>query len=517
MLLADLVQTSRAVTETRARSKKIELLAACLERMSGEERAVGVAFLMGELRQGKIGLGYAAVRDLGPLRTAERGELALLDVDRAFSEVAAISGAGSGRARAERLASLFERATAEEQQFLKRLIVGELRQGALEGVLVEAVARAARVSSSSVRRALMLAGDLRGVAEVALRDGEAGLARYRLELFRPLSPMLADAAPSLEETFAPGDPLALEYKLDGARVQVHRSGSDVRVFTRNNNDVTARVPEVVQAALAFPAKKLVLDGEVLALDPAGKPRAFQTTMRRFGRRALEPSLVAELPVKPFFFDVLHADGEDVLDRAESERWAVLEKTVPPHERVERLVARAAPEADEFLGRSLAAGHEGIMAKSLTAPYEAGRRGASWLKVKPVHTLDLVVLAVEWGSGRRQGFLSNLHLGARDPEHGSFVMLGKTFKGMTDAMLAWQTEKLLSLEISRDAYTVYVRPELVVEIAFDGVQASSQYPGGLALRFARVKRYREDKSAAEASTMAEVRALHRAETVHVPGG
>jgi len=324
--------------------------------------------------------------------------------------------------------------------------------------------------------------------------------------------MLAEPSSSLAETFADGEPRSLEYKLDGARIQVHRAGSDVRVYTRNLNDVTARVPEVVAAVRGLPVRELVLDGEVIALDSEGRPHPFQTTMRRFGRRLRVDDLASELPVRPFFFDCLKLDGEELIDRSEAERFDVLSRISSPDLRVERTVTANASEAGEFLERALSAWHEGLMAKALDSPYEAGRRGASWLKVKLAHTLDLVVLAVEWGSGRRRGFLSNLHLGARNPSTGGFVMLGKTFKGMTDAMLAWQTEKLLSLEVSRNEYTVLVRPELVVEVAFDGIQTSSQYPGGVALRFARVRRYREDKSAGDADTIDAVRALQRAEIV-----
>lgn len=506
MLLSDVVQTSRSVAETRARLEKIELLSGCLGRMAPDEIEIGVSFLMGELRQGKIGLGYAVVRDLSSPHVGKDPELSLSDVDRAFSEIASMSGAGSTRSRAERLATLFRRAPSDEQEFLKRLIVGELRQGALEGILVEAVAKAAGVSARGVRRALMLNGDLRRVAHVAMTEGDPGLGRFRIQLFRPLAPMLAQPSPSLTETFSGGKPLALEFKLDGARVQVHRSGSDVRVFTRNLNDVTARVPEVVEAVQKLPARELILDGEVLALDPGGRPHSFQTTMRRFGRKLDVHQLLEGLPVKPFFFDCLYADGEDFIDHPEAERFDTLSRMASPELRVERLVTADTGEAGEFLEKSLALGHEGLMAKAIESPYEAGRRGASWLKIKLSHTLDLVILAAEWGSGRRRGWLSNLHLGARDPKGTGFVMLGKTFKGMTDAMLQWQTQRLLSLEVSRNEWAVFVRPELVVEVAFDGVQVSSQYPGGVALRFARVKRYREDKTAAEADTIDAVRAL-----------
>jgi DNA ligase-1 len=507
MLLAEIVDTSRAVAETPARTKKTELIASLLGRAAHEELDVAVAFLSGELRQGKIGLGYGSVRDAAGVAAAGAPGLTLLAVDEVFQRVAETNGTGSARERARLLAELFSRATGGEQQFLARLVVGELRQGALEGVLVEAVARRAKVSSRSIRRALMLSGDLRRVARVATTRGEEGLSEFRIVLFRPLLPMLAQTAESLEAAFAGAGELALEHKLDGARIQVHKDGRDVRIYTRNLNDVTERVPEIVSAVERLDAPELVLDGEAIALRADGRPHPFQTTMRRFGRQLDVDSLRAELPIRAFFFDLLHVRGDDLVDLGERERFRMLTELLPPELAITHTVAGSAGEARAFLGAALALGHEGILVKSLEAPYEAGRRGAEWLKVKPSHTLDLVVLAVEWGSGRRRGLLSNLHLGARDPATGGFVMLGKTFKGMTDEMLKWQTERLLALEVSRSAHTVYVKPELVVEVAFDGVQESSQYPGGLALRFARVKAYREDKSPSEADTIDTVRRIH----------
>jgi len=467
---------------------------------------MGVAFFSGELLQGKIGIGYAAVRTLSAGGTAETPELELRDVDRAFAEIAAESGPGSAARRNTRLAALFSRATPDERNFLVRLVAGELRQGANEGIVLEAIARATSVSARSVRRAATLAGDARKVAEVARESGEAGLARFRIQPFTPLMPMLAQPAADVQEALAGKEAVALEHKLDGARIQVHRSGGDVRVYTRSLHDVTDRLPEVVERVKAIPGGALVLDGEAIALSADGRPLPFQTTMRRLGRRDDPAPLRRELPVTPFFFDLLHGGGEDLLDRGEAERFAMLAELVPPEVRIVRSVVHDAGEANRFIEAALASGHEGVVAKALDAPYEAGRRGAAWMKLKPSHTLDLVVLAVEWGSGRRNGFLSNLHLGARDPRTGGFVMLGKTFKGMTDAMLRFQTDKLLALEVSRDERTVYVRPELVVEVAFDGVQESPHYPAGLALRFARVKHYREDKSAAEADTIDRVREI-----------
>jgi DNA ligase-1 len=507
MLLQEVAEASRAVSETRARSTKIELLAACLSRLSPDEVEVGVGFLSGEPRQGKIGLGYATIRALEAPAPAATATLTVGDVDAALTRIANIRGARSTQGRAEVLGALFARATAVERPFLERLLLGELRQGALEGILLDAVAKAAKVSPSSVRRAVMLAGDAKRVAAEALAHGEAGLAQFRIQVLRPIGPMLAQTAASLAEAFDGRPEIALEHKLDGARIQVHKDGSEVRVFTRNLNDVTERVPEIVETTRALPAKQLILDGEAIALGKGGRPASFQTTMRRFGRKLDVDEMRRELALHPFFFDVLYLDGGELLDDPENARFQRLAELTTPSQRVERLVARDETESEAFLDRALQLGHEGIMAKDVASPYEAGRRGASWLKIKKAHTLDLVVLAAEWGSGRRKGFLSNLHLGARDPTNNSFVMLGKTFKGLTDELLRWQTAKFQSIELSRSDWVVYVRPELVVEIAFDGVQTSSQYPGGVALRFARVKRYREDKPASEADTIDTVRAIH----------
>jgi DNA ligase-1 len=456
--------------------------------------------------QGKIGLGYATVRKLEAGPTAESASLELREVNRAFDDIAHISGAGSAARRTARLVELFRRSTDDERHFLVRLIVGELRQGANEGVVLEAIARATGVSAASIRRATTLAGDARRVAQVAKAAGEAGLSEFRIHPFTPLMPMLAQPAADLAEVFASGKPVALEYKLDGARIQVHRVGDDVRIYTRSLHDVSDRLPEIAERVRKMPVQSVVLDGEAIALASDGRPLPFQTTMRRFRKQLDVAGLVEELPMTPVFFDCLHLDGKDLIDQGEAERFAALSKITEPENRITRSVVADQAAARVFIEAALGLGHEGVMAKDVAAPYEAGRRGAAWLKLKPAHTLDLVVLAVEWGSGRRKGLLSNLHLGARDPETGGFVMLGKTFKGMTDAMLRFQTEKLLSLELSRDDYTVTVKPELVVEIAFDGVQESPQYPAGLALRFARVKGYREDKSAAEADTIDTIRTI-----------
>jgi DNA ligase-1 len=406
-------------------------------------------------------------------------------------------------ARRVALQELLARADADEQAFLVRLLLGDLRQGALAGVMTDAVALAASVPAAEVRRALTLHGDLAAIASVALSDGSAGLAAVRLEVGRPLAPMLAGTAASVEAALEKSGPAAVDWKIDGARVQVHRSGSDVAIFTRTLDDVTARLPEVVAAVSLLPASSLVLDGEAIALRSDGRPEPFQVTASRFGSRGERT-----VPLSSFFFDVLHVDGEDLLDVPLSGRGEALEDAVPIEHRISRVVASDVEAAQAQFDAALAAGHEGVVVKSLDAPYAAGRRGSGWLKVKPVHTLDLVVLAAEWGHGRRRGWLSNLWLGARDDASpGGWAMLGKTFKGLTDEMLAWQTERLLSLETSREGIAVHVRPEVVVEIAFDGLQRSSRYASGLALRFARVKGYREDKTAAQADTLETVRALY----------
>jgi ATP-dependent DNA ligase I len=501
VLLAELTATSEAVRATPARNEKIARLAETLRRTMPGEVAIAVAYLSGELRQRQIGVGY---RSLGGLPApAAEARLALAEVDAACEAIGTMAGPGSRAARRDALAALFARATEPEQRFLVALLTGELRQGAQEGVMVEAVARAAEVPRDAVRRACMLSGDLGTTAAAALDGGVEALRAVGLEVGRPVQPMLAAPGEDLDGALAKTGPAAIEYKLDGARLQVHRRGDEVRAFTRSLDDITARVPEVVEAVLALPANEVVLDGEAIALKPDGRPYPFQVTASRFGTRRAD----ATAPLTPLFFDVLHVDGEDLIDRPGAERAAALDALVPAASRVPRALIADAAEAGAFLDAALTAGHEGVLVKSLEAPYAAGRRGAGWLKVKPRHTLDLVVLAAEWGHGRRRGWLSNLHLGARDPSGAGFVMLGKTFKGLTDAMLTWQTERLLALEVARDDWTVHVRPELVVEIAFDGVQTSSRYPGGVTLRFARVLRHRPDKSAAEADTLDAVLAVH----------
>jgi DNA ligase 1 len=521
--LIDVATASADVGAASARLAKIGRIADLLDTAGsggdGRVVAVVVSWLSGELPQRQIGVGWAALRSLP--EPAREPSLTVAGVDAAFTEIGEVAGKGSQARRAALVADLFAAATEIEQTFLRRLLGGELRQGALAGVMADAVAKAAQLPAAAVRRAAMLGGDLPAVAVAALTGGEAALSEFTLKVGQPVGPMLAQTATGVGDALERlGGEAVFEAKLDGARVQIHRTGDDVAIYTRSLDDVTARLPEVVEATLALPVKDLIADGEAIALRPDRRPHRFQVTASRFGRgggrgtkdRSVDIAAArAAQPLSVFFFDVLHLDGADVLDEPTRERLAALDAIVPPDQRVDRLLTTDAEAAQRFLDATLAAGHEGVMAKSPTAPYEAGRRGAGWLKVKPVHTLDLVVLAVEWGSGRRTGKLSNIHLGARDPATGGFVMLGKTFKGMTDAMLDWQTARFTELaDGPTDAWVVTVRPEQVVEIAFDGIQTSSRYPGGMALRFARVLRYRDDKSPAEADTIDTVRAFYERE-------
>ena len=508
MRLAELVETSRAVAETSGRLDKIARLASLLERLAADEVEIAVAFLSGSLRQGRIGVAGAAVDAARSVSPAAAPTLELKEVDASFARMAAISGPRSATARAEALRDLAGRATADEQGFIVRLLFGELRQGALEGVLAEAIARAAGVPADGVRRAAMFAGSLAPVALAALVERDRNLSRFTIHLFHPLQPMLADSADDVDDALSELGEAALEYKIDGARIQVHKGADEVKVFTRNLRDVTAGVPEIVESVRRLPARELVLDGEAVALGPGQRPQPFQVTMRRFGRKLDVERMRQALPLAPFFFDCLYLDGGPIIDEPYARRVRTLSELTPPDALVPRLVTSDANQARAYFERALQTGHEGVMAKAMNGVYAAGRRGHAWLKVKRARTLDLVVLAAEWGHGRRRGTLSNLHLGARDAAKGGFVMLGKTFKGLTDEMLAWQTNRLLELEISRDAYTVYVRPELVVEVAFNDIQESPTYSGGLALRFARVKRYRLDKTAPEADTFSAVQDIHR---------
>ncbi|MDG4796019.1 ATP-dependent DNA ligase [Micromonospora sp. WMMD1082] len=518
MRFLDLAATSAAVGAISGRRAKVELLADALRRLDPTEVAAGSGWLAGELRQRQTGVGWAGLRELPP--PAAEPTLTVAAVDAAIDEIAAVGGPGSQARRRALVRALYAAATADEQRLLTGLFLGELRHGAQAGLLADAIARAAGVPVAAVRRALLLAGDLRAVAVAALGGGAPALAGFGLRVGRPLAPMLAQSASSVDEALAAtGTPAVVDVKLDGIRIQVHRSGADIAVFSRSLDEITSRVPEVVAAVRALPARELVLDGEAIGLDATGRPLPFQQTSSAAARRAgaasgapVAPAVRAaaeragETVLTPYFFDLLHLDGVDLIDLPGRERWAALRGTADASLLVGRMEVDGPERAGEAFAAALAAGQEGVVVKAPDAPYDAGRRGAAWVKVKPRHTLDLVVLAVEWGSGRRTGWLSNLHLGARDPDTGGFVMLGKTFKGLTDELLRWQTERFLDLAVERGDWVVRVRPEQVVEIAFDGVQTSTRYPGGVALRFARVLRYRDDKTAAEADTITAVRAL-----------
>lgn len=522
VLFSEVVQASETVRATRSRKTKIAALAELLGAASPEELTPVVAWVSGELRQGRIGTGWRTLTGLDGT-SASVATLSVSTVDKVFDELATVAGKGSANRRKELLTALWSAATSAEQSFLLRLLTGEIRQGALTALVAEAVAVAAAVPVEQVRRAYMLSGQLPVTAAAALTGGSEALAAFRLEVGRPIQPMLASPGSALDEAMGEFDgDVSVEHKLDGARIQVHRDGDEVRVFTRTLRDITSGVPELVRLVAGLPCRSVVLDGETLALTDSGRPRPFQETMSRFA--TVEPGDEARLPpgasagplvpavsstrellLHPYFFDCLHLDGRDLLDAPLSERRAALlhvagEHTIPA-------LIRPDPEAAaEYFDGALAAGHEGVMVKSLSAPYAAGRRGRAWLKIKPTHTMDLIVLGAEWGYGRRTGYLSNLHLGARDPATGEPVMVGKTFKGLTDALLHWQTAEFPRHERSRDQHTVYLWPELVVEIALDGVQVSPRYPGGVALRFARVVRYRPDKSPADADTIDTIRAL-----------
>ncbi len=507
MRFSEVASTSGRIAATRSRTEKTALLKELLRRLEPGEVEAAVAFLSGGPRQARLGLGGAGIREAAGVSHAATPTLSVLDVDETLGRIASVSGPGSASERPRLFASLLARATEEEAGFLIRLVLGELRQGALAGIMEEALARATEIPVSEIRRAMMVSGDSRAVARAALTEGRAGLSKFRLGLFQPLQPMLAQPGEDLEEALDRLGDAALEYKIDGARVQVHKSGNDVRVYSRLLNDVTVAVPEIVERVSTLPARAMILDGEVIALRPDQRPMPFQVTMRRFGRKLDVERLRSEIPLTPFFFDILHLDGRDMIDAPGGERSDTLSAYATGMTIPRRLTTDPA-EAEAFLEEALAKGHEGIMAKAVGAPYEAGRRGFTWLKVKPAHTLDLVVLAAEWGHGRRKGTLSNIHLGARDTVSGGWVMLGKTFKGMTDAMLEWQTKRFQELQVATDGYTVQLRPEIVVEVAFGDVQESPHYPAGLALRFARVKRYREDKTPAQADTLETLRAIHR---------
>jgi DNA ligase-1 len=504
--LVDLVERVRA---TPKKGEKVALIADLLRQARGRESELLALYLTGTLPQGRIGVGWKTLEPALPSGPAKGEPLTLVRLDLGLDAVAAETGPGSTDRRLRLLRALLEATGEPGRRLLVALLMGEMRQGALEGLVIEAVARAAGLAPADVRAAAMYAPSLGELARAAVEEGSAGLARFSLRLLSPVAPMLASPAGDAEEALERLGEAAFEYKLDGARLQVHRAGDEVRVFTRQLQDVTARVPEVVEWARALPAREAVLEGEALALRTDGRPRPFQETMRRLGRSKDVEAARRAQPLSSFYFDALYLEGEgSLVGLPYAERVLRLQRLVAPELRLPQVVTRDPEEAERFFEQALAAGHEGLMAKSLAAPYAAGQRGFHWLKLKPAHTLDLLVLAAEWGSGRRKGWLSNLHLGARDAESGQPVMLGKTFKGLTDETLRWQTEKLLALETSRDDWTVRVRPELVVEVAFSDVQESRQYPAGLALRFARVKRYRPDKAASEADTIQAVREIFR---------
>ncbi len=502
MLLAQLVDVSTQVASTRSRLAKRELIADLLREVAGaggEEIDVAASYLSGTLRQRRTGLGWRSLADLP--EPATEPSVGLVEVDATLEEISALSGAGSMGARREAVTTLFGRMTEAEQVFLRNLVTGNVRQGALDSVMLDAIAAAADLDLKSVRRAAMFSAPTGPIARAALTGGATALEDFSLLVGRPVRPMLAGTAPDVAAGVGKVEaPFAVDTKLDGIRIQVHKHGDEVAVFTRSLEEIGARLPEVVQATRSLPATDLILDGEALTLDEAGRPRPFQETASTTATHS------GATGIQPFFFDLLLHEDDSLIESSTKDRLARLDEVVPEPLRVRRLVTESADEAQEFFDRAVADGQEGVILKRLDAPYDAGRRGSAWIKVKPRHTLDLVVLAVEWGSGRRQGWLSNIHLGARGPADGEFTMLGKTFKGMTDEMLAWQTERFLALETGREGHVVHVRPEQVVEIAFDGVQRSTRYPGGVALRFARVLRYRDDKPPAETDTLSSVQAL-----------
>jgi DNA ligase-1 len=508
--LNSLVQISFQVAATASRSAKTRQLADYLRSLPAGEIEIAVLYLSGEIRQGRIGIGPSVLRKcVGD--AASEATLEISDVDAILDQLAALSGPGSGSQRIKTLQNLFARGTKDEQKLLLRLLLGDLRQGALAGVMLDAIAAATRIPALEVRRAAMYQSNLGAIARAGLESGADGLKQFDLRLMSPIAPMLAQTADDVDEALELlKEEVAFEWKMDGARIQVHKDGDQVRIFTRGLNEVTEAIPEIADAVRTFPARQLVLDGEAIAFTPAGRPHSFQTTMRRFGRKLDVAALQSELPIRAFYFDCLQRDGVSLADRTTRERFSWLSAVVPAEQLIPRLVTRDSEAAHAFHEQALAEGHEGVMAKSLEAPYEAGNRGSSWLKIKRVHTLDLVVLGAEWGSGRRQGKLSNLHLGAFDDATQQFVMLGKTFKGLTDVTLEWQTREFLARETHRDAMTVYVRPEMVVEIAFSDLQTSARYPGGLALRLARVRRYRTDKRVEDADHMDMVRRIFAAQ-------
>jgi ATP-dependent DNA ligase I len=496
-LVADVVAASREVAETSSRSRKVAVLAELLRRLEPGEVPLAVGFLTGVPRQGRVGVGYSTIYGV-ECPPAPEPSLTIDELDRAIAELQETTGSGSAAKRKQILTQLFSRATENEAEFVRRLFTGELRQGALAGVMIEAIAKAAGVSSEIARRALMLSGDLTRTAEIAMTQGEDGLRGVGFEIFRPILPMLASTAESAKDAVAGFERASVEWKLDGIRIQIHSRGDEVRIYTRNLNEITAALPGIVDAVRRLPVTQAVFDGEALWMGDDG-PAAFQDTVSRIDSDAPPEG------IQTFLFDLLHVDGDDLLDSPLVERRARLD-AIASQLRIPGVLTSDPEDGQRVLDEALSAGHEGVVVKDAASLYSAGRRGKAWRKVKPVRTYDLVVLGAEWGHGRREGWLSNLHLGARDPQTGEFVMVGKTFKGMTDELLAWQTKELLGRETGRQGIAVFVRPELVIEIALDGVQASTRYSGGVALRFARVKRYRPDKNPEDADTIGDLRAL-----------
>jgi DNA ligase 1 len=496
-LLGDVVTASRAVAETSSRSQKVAILAELLKRLDPNEVPLAVGFLAGAPRQGRVGVGYSTIYGIERAPAVE-ASLTIHDLDRSIAEIQEATGPGSATRRKQILGELLSRATEHEADFVKRLFTGELRQGALAGVMIDAIAKAAGIAGELARRALMLSGDLTRTAETAIVSGEEGLRAFGFELFRPIFPMLASTAEGVGEAMATFGRASVEWKLDGIRIQIHRRGDEVRIYTRNLNPITDALPGIVDAVRRLPVSQAVLDGEALWMSE-DRPAAFQDTVSQIDSDAPPEGIVT------FLFDLLHVDGDDLLDTPLEQRAERLE-AIASHLKIPSVLTSDPEEGQRVLDEALEAGHEGVVVKDAASLYGAGRRGKAWRKVKPVRTYDLVVLGAEWGHGRRQGWLSNLHLGARDPSTGQFVMVGKCFKGLTDELLTWQTKELLDREVDRRGIAVLVRPELVVEIALDGVQSSTRYPGGVALRFARVKRYRPDKPAAEADTIDDLRGL-----------
>ncbi|MGQ0811734.1 MAG: ATP-dependent DNA ligase [Nitrospiraceae bacterium] len=507
MQLAHLVTVVRQVRATAKKLDKVRFLADCLKQTRGKETELAALYLTGTLPQGKIGVGWRMIEAAMNTEALSDVTLTLMEMDQMFERIAADEGPGSTERKIAALRHLLARPTEDERRFLSQLLIGEIRQGALEGLLLDAIAKASELPSTEIRQAMMFSGSVGELARIALEEGAAGLSRFSLRLFTPIAPMLANSAGDVREALERLGEAAFEYKLDGARIQAHKGGERVKIFTRQLQDVTERLPEIVERMRALPVRETIVEGEAIALRPDGRPQPFQITMRRLGRVKDVESARRDIPLSCFFFDCLYLEGHGALvSLPYRQRTELLFSFISPASLIPRIFTANPEAAQAFLMRSLEAGHEGLMVKSPTAPYAAGQRGSYWLKLKSAKTLDLVILAAEWGSGRRSGWLSNLHLGARDPDSGQFVMLGKTFKGLTDEMLTWQTDKLLSLEMTRDAFAVYVKPELVAEIAFSDIQESSRYPGGFALRFARVKRYRPDKSSIEADTIHTVREI-----------